>query len=75
MYMFFCHEPQVAVYQTGSLCAAFLANLNVTSDATVNFSGNSYSLPAWSVSILPDCKNVAFNSAKVCFIHFSFMAT
>jgi hypothetical protein len=36
------------------------------SDATVNFNGNSYHLPAWSVSILPDCKNVVLNTAKVC---------
>ncbi|KAJ4970437.1 hypothetical protein NE237_003536 [Protea cynaroides] len=54
------------VYKTGSgICAAFLANVGTQSDATVNFSGNSYHLPAWSVSILPDCKNVVFNTAKV----------
>lgn len=56
---------EATVYKTGSgLCAAFLANFG-TSDATVNFSGNSYSLPAWSVSILPDCKNVVLNTAKI----------
>ncbi|KAL5974513.1 hypothetical protein ACLOJK_031178 [Asimina triloba] len=43
----------------------FLANQNERSDATVNFQGNSYSIPAWSVSILPDCKTVAYNTAKV----------
>ncbi|KAK9153441.1 hypothetical protein Sjap_000921 [Stephania japonica] len=54
------------VYKTGSgACAAFLANVGTTSDATVNFNGNSYQLPAWSVSILPDCKNVVLNTAKV----------
>ncbi|VFQ96605.1 unnamed protein product [Cuscuta campestris] len=47
------------------LCSAFLANFGAVSDATVNFNGNSYHLPAWSVSILPDCKNVAFNTAKI----------
>ncbi|KAJ4969156.1 hypothetical protein NE237_015857 [Protea cynaroides] len=53
------------VYKTGSgICAAFLANVGTQSDATVNFNGNSYHLPAWSVSILPDCKNVVFNTAK-----------
>ncbi|CAN0852626.1 Beta-galactosidase 6 [Linum grandiflorum] len=31
----------------------------------VHFKGNEYFLAAWSVSILPDCKNVAFNTAKV----------
>lgn len=57
---------QATVYKTESgLCAAFLANVDSQSDATVNFSGNSYHLPAWSVSILPDCKTVAINTAKV----------
>ncbi|KAG4979764.1 hypothetical protein JHK82_033015 [Glycine max] len=61
------YEPvqgQAAVYKTGSVCAAFLANI-ATSDATVTFNGNSYHLPAWSVSILPDCKNVVLNTAKI----------
>ncbi|KAG4967304.1 hypothetical protein JHK87_032955 [Glycine soja] len=53
-----------AVYKTGSVCSAFLANI-ATSDATVTFNGNSYHLPAWSVSILPDCKNVVLNTAKI----------
>ncbi|XWS73713.1 hypothetical protein CRYUN_Cryun02cG0152000 [Craigia yunnanensis] len=57
---------EAAVYKTGSgLCAAFLANVDTKSDATVNFNGNSYHLPAWSVSILPDCKNVVLNTAKI----------
>ncbi|KAG4961271.1 hypothetical protein JHK87_037904 [Glycine soja] len=56
---------EAAVYKTGSVCAAFLANVDTKSDVTVNFSGNSYHLPAWSVSILPDCKNVVLNTAKI----------
>ncbi|XP_027346416.1 beta-galactosidase 8-like isoform X2 [Abrus precatorius] len=55
---------EAAVYKTGAVCAAFLANI-ATSDATVKFNGNSYHLPAWSVSILPDCKNVVLNTAKI----------
>ncbi|MCO5567146.1 hypothetical protein L7F22_020834 [Adiantum nelumboides] len=31
----------------------------------VTFRGLSYRLPAWSVSILPDCKKVVFNTAQV----------
>jgi hypothetical protein len=58
-------KSQTAVYKTGTVCSAFLAN-NGTSDATVSFNGNSYHLPGWSVSILPDCKNVVLNTAKVC---------
>ncbi|KAG4968475.1 hypothetical protein JHK87_034126 [Glycine soja] len=56
---------EAAVYKTGSVCAAFLANVGTKSDVTVNFSGNSYHLPAWSVSILPDCKSVVLNTAKI----------
>ncbi|XP_050226309.1 beta-galactosidase 8-like [Mercurialis annua] len=52
-------------YKSSNNCAAFLANYDNSSDATVTFHGNLYFLPAWSVSILPDCKNVIFNSAKV----------
>lgn len=60
----FTVQTQAAVYKTGSVCVAFLANI-ATSDATATFNGNSYHLPAWSVSILPDCKNVVLNTAKV----------
>ncbi|MCD9645270.1 hypothetical protein HAX54_034096 [Datura stramonium] len=52
-------------YKTSNDCAAFLANYGSSSDANVTFNGKSYFLPAWSVSILPDCKNVIFNTAKV----------
>ncbi|KAK7264604.1 hypothetical protein RJT34_32213 [Clitoria ternatea] len=53
-FLTFTVQAQAAVYKTGDVCAAFLANI-ATLDATVNFIGNSYRLPAWSVSILPDC--------------------
>ncbi|XP_020517904.1 beta-galactosidase 9 isoform X2 [Amborella trichopoda] len=46
-------------------CSAFLANIDEHHSANVKFLGKVYSLPPWSVSILPDCKNVAFNTAKV----------
>ncbi|CAL1397860.1 unnamed protein product [Linum trigynum] len=46
-------------------CAAFLANYGSSSDANVTFNGNTYFLPAWSVSVLPDSKNEIFNTAKV----------
>ncbi|XP_075485409.1 beta-galactosidase 8-like isoform X2 [Primulina tabacum] len=57
---------EATVYKTESgLCAAFLVNLDMQSDATVKFNGNSFNLPAWSVSILPNCKNVALNTATI----------
>ncbi|KAJ7968478.1 Beta-galactosidase [Quillaja saponaria] len=52
-------------YKTSKDCAAFIANYDSSSDANVTFNEKLYFLPAWSVSILPDCKNVIFNTAKV----------
>ncbi|KAG8048450.1 hypothetical protein GUJ93_ZPchr0009g1307 [Zizania palustris] len=47
------------------ICSAFLANIDEHKYVSVWIFGKSYSLPPWSVSILPDCKNVAFNTARV----------
>ncbi|KZV16514.1 Beta-galactosidase 3 isoform 1 [Dorcoceras hygrometricum] len=46
-------------------CAAFLSNYNPDSAARVMFNNMHYNLPPWSISILPDCRNVVFNTAKV----------
>ncbi|GJU15476.1 beta-galactosidase 10 [Tanacetum coccineum] len=54
------------VYEDESgTCAAFIANLDDKIDKTVKFRDVLYTLAAWSVSILPDCKTVVFNTAKV----------
>ncbi|EXB60111.1 Beta-galactosidase 16 [Morus notabilis] len=50
-------------YKSGD-CAAFLVN-NGSKDAEVLFYNVLYQLPRKSISILPDCKAVAFNTAKV----------
>ncbi|RCV18459.1 hypothetical protein SETIT_3G302400v2 [Setaria italica] len=49
----------------GQICSAFLANIDEHKYVSVWIFGKSYSLPPWSVSILPDCENVAFNTARV----------
>ncbi|XP_020248093.1 beta-galactosidase 5-like isoform X3 [Asparagus officinalis] len=46
-------------------CAAFLENYKTDSYARVIFNNMHYDLPPWSIGILPDCKNVVFNTAKV----------
>ncbi|KAI8533042.1 hypothetical protein RHMOL_Rhmol11G0265300 [Rhododendron molle] len=46
-------------------CAAFLSNYHIQTDARIRFNNMYYDLPPWSISILPDCKNVVFNTAKV----------
>ncbi|XP_072963925.1 beta-galactosidase 15 isoform X2 [Typha angustifolia] len=48
-----------------SICSAFLANIDEHKSVSVAIFGKVYNLPPWSVSILPDCRNVAFNTAKV----------
>ncbi|KAF5205967.1 Beta-galactosidase [Thalictrum thalictroides] len=50
---------------TSGGCAAFLTNYNAKLAARVVFNDRHYNLPPWSISILPDCKNVVFNTAKV----------
>ncbi|GMP72252.1 hypothetical protein CsSME_00030351 [Camellia sinensis var. sinensis] len=45
-------------------CAAFLVNNDGRNDVQVMFQNSSYELPRKSISILPDCKTVAFNTAK-----------
>lgn len=56
-------------YGSQSLCSAFLANIDEHKAATVRFLGQSFTLPPWSVSILPDCRNTVFNTAKVWFLY------
>lgn len=46
-------------------CAAFLSNYHVKSAVRIRFDGRHYDLPAWSISILPDCKTAVFNTATV----------
>lgn len=46
------------------LCAAFLMNQDEI-HSTVHFLDSSYTLSPNSISVLPDCKNVDFNTAKV----------
>ncbi|XP_068649602.1 beta-galactosidase 15-like [Aristolochia californica] len=51
-------------YQYEDTAGCFISNVNMT-DATVYFEGNEYHLPGWSVSVLPDCKQVVHNTAKI----------
>ncbi|KAL5543779.1 hypothetical protein UlMin_007563, partial [Ulmus minor] len=53
-----------SLYRSESRCSAFLATINEHIYATVTFLGQKYNLLAWSISILPDCKNTTFDTAK-----------
>ncbi|GAB2291812.1 hypothetical protein Dimus_026063 [Dionaea muscipula] len=64
------HYEQAYVFSSGSgqgggECVAFLSNFHTNAAAKVMFNNMHYDLPAWSISILPDCRNVVFNTARV----------
>ncbi|KNA14541.1 hypothetical protein SOVF_106370 [Spinacia oleracea] len=59
------HQQAHVFYQEKGGCAAFLSNYDTESGVRVLFNNRHYSLPPWSISILPDCRNVVFNTAKV----------
>ncbi|KGN43246.1 beta-galactosidase 13 [Cucumis sativus] len=48
-----------------NICAAFLANNDTKSAQTINFRGREFLLPPRSISILPDCKTVVFNTETI----------
>ncbi|GAA0153644.1 galactosidase [Lithospermum erythrorhizon] len=57
-------EAHVYASEKGE-CAAFLSNYDKNYSSRVLFNNMHYDLPPWSMSILPDCRNVVFNTAKV----------
>ncbi|ERM93830.1 beta-galactosidase 11 isoform X1 [Amborella trichopoda] len=61
------HQLEARVYQNSekNVCSAFLANNNTREAATIYFQNVPYYLPPRSISILPDCKTVVFNTKKV----------
>ncbi|KAL6531894.1 hypothetical protein OROMI_028257 [Orobanche minor] len=54
-----------------NICVAFLTNNNTRVPSTINFRGVDYYLPPKSVSILPDCKTVVYNTQTVVAQHSS----
>ncbi|CAA2991953.1 beta-galactosidase 13-like [Olea europaea subsp. europaea] len=48
-----------------NICAAFLTNNHTKAPATIQFRGVDYYLPQRSISILPDCKTVVYNTETV----------
>ncbi|KAI8025515.1 Beta-galactosidase 13 [Camellia lanceoleosa] len=47
------------------ICAAFLNNNHSKIPGTIKFRGKDYYLPPKSISILPDCKTVVFNTQTI----------
>jgi len=59
-----CFQAYVFKSSSGA-CAAFLSNYHTNAASQVVFNGRRYDLPAWSISVLPDCKTAVFNTATV----------
>ncbi|KAH0777747.1 hypothetical protein KY290_009158 [Solanum tuberosum] len=59
-------EAYVYGEDSGTKCSALLVNTDHSyRNITVQFRNLTYQLPPKSISILPDCKTVVFNTAKV----------
>ncbi|KAL0866248.1 hypothetical protein Bca101_045366 [Brassica carinata] len=61
----FGNSASATIYKTAEGSSCFFGNGNENSDATITFQGKTYVVPAWSVTILPDCKTEAYNTAKI----------
>ncbi|KAG8094569.1 hypothetical protein GUJ93_ZPchr0012g20170 [Zizania palustris] len=59
------YEKAYVFKSSAGACAAFLSNYHTSSPARVVFNGQRYDLPAWSISVLPDCKTAVYNTATV----------
>ncbi|KAK9690766.1 hypothetical protein RND81_09G152900 [Saponaria officinalis] len=58
-------ELEARYYEKGGLCAAFLWNNHTHATLTANFKGKEHTLPPKSISILPDCKTVVYNTDHI----------
>ncbi|XP_066325210.1 beta-galactosidase 4 [Miscanthus floridulus] len=59
------YEKAYVFKSKNGACAAFLSNYHMKTAVKIRFDGRHYDLPAWSISILPDCKTAVFNTATV----------
>ncbi|XP_068483389.1 beta-galactosidase 13-like [Phaseolus vulgaris] len=65
------HHHEIIVYEKpgSDLCAAFITNNHTKTPIDIKFRGSTYHLPPRSISILPDCKTVVFNTQHVASEH------
>lgn len=60
---------QANFYEKGDLCAAFLWNNHTHETKTMRFRGKEHQVPPRSISILPDCKTLVYNTDYVSIIN------
>ncbi|KAM0990838.1 hypothetical protein ACFX2C_009301 [Malus domestica] len=56
-------DVQLYSYNGQDVC--FMGNAHESYDATISFRNREYFIPAWSVTILPDCVKPVYNTAHV----------
>jgi hypothetical protein len=61
---------QITKYTLDGSSACFISNRLDDRDANATLDGTTHVVPAWSVSILPDCKTVVYNTGKVVSNHY-----
>ncbi|KAL9244854.1 hypothetical protein vseg_018575 [Gypsophila vaccaria] len=55
-------DLEATFYEKGDLCTAFLWNNHTHVEQTLKFKGKEHVVPPKSISILPDCKTLVYNS-------------
>ncbi|GAB4826188.1 hypothetical protein Ancab_009053 [Ancistrocladus abbreviatus] len=60
----FAPLKKATIFALGGNQSCFISNWD-TKDANVAFNGKACKIPAWSVSILPDCNDEVYNTAKL----------
>ncbi|XP_042415472.1 beta-galactosidase 11-like [Zingiber officinale] len=58
-------EARIYEIPENKICVAFLTNTHTKIDGKINFRGTEFALPRHSISILPDCKTVVYNTQQV----------
>ncbi|OAY42814.1 beta-galactosidase 15 [Manihot esculenta] len=59
------NNTYVTIFAHQGKRSCFFSNTDEKNDRTLTFEGSNYFIPAWSVSILPDCYTEVYNTAKV----------
>ncbi|KAK9114375.1 hypothetical protein Syun_021172 [Stephania yunnanensis] len=56
---------RVTIYSYNDTASYFFSIANQTTDTIISFQDNQFTVPAWFVSILRDCKTETYNTAKI----------
>ncbi|KAL3532020.1 hypothetical protein ACH5RR_005541 [Cinchona calisaya] len=58
-------QMSATIYDYNGSRVCFFGNADKDRDLRITFEGRNYTVPAWSVSVLPDCETVVYNTAHV----------